>query len=192
MKYIIFLCLILLTVSCSRTSLNQRELQFGGTINNVTKMDFNSIDLMNIKSIGELLPFEYVRLNMDFERGSLMLDFGIMISLNYIGSKTSPILGKFDYDIFIEDELLRKGEYKNAFDFLKHNNSIMLEIKDKFELPEYFYEETLAETIGRFIKLPSRNKFPILLKLYNFHSLLDSTIIGDTLFINSDIEKYNE
>lgn len=192
MKYIIILCFILLTASCSTSSKTQREPQFGGSIADVTKMDFNSIDLLKIQTLGELLPFEYVKLNMEFERGSLEIDFGILIALDYIGSKSSPILGKFDYDILIKNKLLRKGEYKNAFDFLKHNNSIMLEIRDKFELPENFYEESLAETINRFIKLPEQNESAILIKLYNFHSLLDSIIIRDTLFINSDIEKYNE
>ncbi|MCO6473893.1 MAG: hypothetical protein J5I57_09200 [Melioribacteraceae bacterium] len=188
MRYIIILCILFLVISCSTSSKIQRETQFSGSIVNFTTIEFNSIDLLNKNSIGELLPFEYVKLNMEFERGSLNLDLGVIITLNYIGSQTSPVLGKFDYDIYIMNELLRKGEYKNPFDFLKHDNSILLDIRDRFELPENFYEDNLKQTLDRFIELTQRNKSSIFIKLYNFHSLLDSTIIKDTLFINSELE----
>ncbi|MBZ0177985.1 MAG: hypothetical protein K8F36_01750, partial [Melioribacteraceae bacterium] len=93
MRYIIILCILFLVISCSTSSKIQRETQFSGSIVNFTTIEFNSIDLLNKNLIGELLPFEYVKLNMEFERGSLNLDLGVIITLNYIGSQTSPVLG---------------------------------------------------------------------------------------------------
>lgn len=183
MKHFFSLLFVMFLASCSSSRI-QNEFIIDGSITKVTELKFNSIDLLTINNLGDLLPFEYVYLKTQYERGSLQLKLGIDFTLNYIGYAHEPIIGQFDYDIYIKNDLLRKGQYNNPFDFQKNNNTIKINVIENFELPENFYEQNIQDSFVRFFEIADIESTSLNLKLYNFHSILDSSIINDTITIN--------